>query len=301
VALRGMRIWRYIDEVAKAGSVRQAADRVNITPSALLRRIQDVEHDLGTPVFERHPSGMRLTAAGELLLGWMRSQDADLRQVYSQIAALSGLQRGEVSIACSQASQGFVADQVNVFLRRHPNIKFSVNVTDHRAAQNALIAFQCDIAIIFQPFDSADVSVLASVDQDLVAVMAHDHPLASRATVRLGDCGQYGVALSNAALGGREQLEELLRASTGKINVVYESNSFAMLPNILSGTQIIGFHLAIGALDWHRDSRLAIRPLVDSALANRPIILGQLKGRTLPVASAKFAEQVRHALADHAK
>jgi len=117
-----MRIWRYIDEVAKAGSVRHAADRVNITPSALLRRIQDVEHDLGTPVFERHPSGMRLTAAGELLLGWMRSQDADLRRVYSQIAALSGMQRGEVSIACSQASQAFVAEQANAFLPRHPNI-----------------------------------------------------------------------------------------------------------------------------------------------------------------------------------
>jgi len=298
MALRGMRIWRYIDEVAKAGSVRQAADRVNITPSALLRRIQDVEHDLGTPVFERHPSGMRLTAAGELLLGWMRSQDADLRRVYSQIAALSGMQRGEVSIACSQASQAFVAEQANAFLRRHPNIKFTVNVTDHRTAQNALTAFECDIAIIFQPFDSADVSVLASVDQELVAVMAHDHPLAARETVRLDECGRYGVALSHPALGGREQLEEMLRASTEEINVVYESNSFAMLPNILSGTQVIGFHLAIGALDWHRDARLAIRPIVNSERASRRIILGQLKGRTLPIASAKFAEQVRNALMD---
>jgi hypothetical protein len=56
--------------------------------------------------------------------------------------------------------------------------------------------------------------------------------------------------------------------------------------------------LAIGALDWHRDARLAIRPIVNSERANRPIILGQLKGRTLPIASAKFAEQVRNALMD---
>jgi hypothetical protein len=131
--------------------------------------------------------------------------------------------------------------------------------------------------------------------------MAHDHPLAARETVRLDECGRYGVAISHPALGGREQLEEILRASTEKINVVYESNSFAMLPNILYGTQVIGFSLAIGALDWHRDARLAIRPIVNSKWENRPIILGQLKGRTLPIASAKFAEQVRNALMDLAK
>ena len=54
MALRNQRIWAYIDEVARAGSVRQAAERLNMTPSALLRRIQDVEHDLGAPLFERH-------------------------------------------------------------------------------------------------------------------------------------------------------------------------------------------------------------------------------------------------------
>jgi DNA-binding transcriptional LysR family regulator len=291
-----MRIWRYIDEVARAGSVRQAAERVNITPSALLRRIQDVEHDLGAPIFERHASGMKLTAAGELLMGWMRGQEADFRRVYSQIGALSGLQRGEVSVVCSQASAAFVAEQINTFLKLYPKIRFTVNVTDHRSAVRALTELECDVAVIFQAADSIDVAVLESLEQRLHAVMAHDHPLAARETVRLEDCAQYSVALSFPNLGSRELLEDMLRTSAGAINVAYESNSFAMLPNLLRGSELIGFHLEISVLDWRRDPTLAIRPILGAERANRPIILGQLKGRTLPIASAKFAEHVRAAM-----
>lgn len=296
MALRSMRIWSLIDEVARAGSVRQAAERMNITPSALLRRIQDVEYDLGTELFERHASGIRVTPAGDLVLGWVRSQSADLRRVRSQIEELSGLQLGEISIACSQAAQTFVAEQSKAFLRRYPKIKFRVNVTDHRAALKALTDFDCDIVVIFQPFDSSDVAVLAASRQQLYAVMAHDHPLAASDSVRLSECGQYDVILSDPALGNREILEELLRASAGQIKVAYQSNSFAMLPHLIPGTQLIGFHIEIGTVEWRHDRRLALRPIVDAQRTSRPVIVGQLKGRTLPVAAAKFAGQLREAL-----
>jgi len=296
MAFRNMRVWRYIDEVARAGSVRQAAERVNITSSALLRRLQDVEHDLGTPIFERYSSGMKLTAAGELLMRWVRSQNADLQRVMSQISELSGMQRGEISIACSQAAQSFLAQEINSFRRDYPRIKFSVSVTDPHGALKALTDFECDLVLIFQPFMSADLHVVRSVKQRMVAIMDRDHPLAKRETVRLSECGSYDVALSAPALGGREQMEKLLYAAAGRLNVMFDSNAFSMLPSLLVGTQVIGFNIEIGALDWMHDERLAVRPISDMQHASGPISLGQLKGRTLPLAAAKFAEHLRHAL-----
>jgi hypothetical protein len=73
-----------VDEVARAGSLRQAAERLNVTASALQRRIRDVEEDLGTRLFERLPSGTRLVARpiddrdqmhGSLVLGQLRGRD----------------------------------------------------------------------------------------------------------------------------------------------------------------------------------------------------------------------------------
>ena len=55
----------YIDVVAKEGSIRKAADKLAITSTALNRRILALEEEIGSPLFERLPSGVRLNTAGE--------------------------------------------------------------------------------------------------------------------------------------------------------------------------------------------------------------------------------------------
>ena len=101
--MRHVRLLHYVDAVARTGSIRKAAEQLNITASALNRRIQDLEDELDTPIFERLPRGVRLNAAGEIFIRHIRNQIADLARVRSQIEDLSGFRRGTVAIACSQA------------------------------------------------------------------------------------------------------------------------------------------------------------------------------------------------------
>jgi len=61
--MRYLRILHYIDTVARIGSIRKAAEDLSLTASALNRRIQDFEAEFGTPIFERLPRGVRLSAA----------------------------------------------------------------------------------------------------------------------------------------------------------------------------------------------------------------------------------------------
>ena len=58
------RLLRYLDEVARSGSIRKAADRLNVAASAINRQILSLEAELDTPLFERMPGGLRLTASG---------------------------------------------------------------------------------------------------------------------------------------------------------------------------------------------------------------------------------------------
>ncbi len=101
--MRFMRILGYVDEVARAGSIRKAAEHLNLTASALNRRVMDIEEELGTLLFERRPRGVRLTSAGELFLGLARRHLSDTERMRSQIEELKGLRRGVVRIAGSQA------------------------------------------------------------------------------------------------------------------------------------------------------------------------------------------------------
>jgi molybdate transport repressor ModE-like protein len=71
---------RYLAAVAQLGSVQAAAREVSISASAIDRHILLLEEDLGLPLFERLPRGMRLTAAGELLLALSQRWKADLNR-----------------------------------------------------------------------------------------------------------------------------------------------------------------------------------------------------------------------------
>ena len=62
---------RYL-EVAQSGSIRAAAERLFVTPSALSRELQKLEEDLGVTLFERRARGMVLTAAGKVYLNHVR-------------------------------------------------------------------------------------------------------------------------------------------------------------------------------------------------------------------------------------
>src|SRR3982075_4679352 len=138
MSMRHLRFLRYVDEVARAGSIRKAADVLHVPASAVNRRIMDLEEELGAPLFERRPRGVRLTAAGELFVRYIREQTGDVERMKSQIEDLKGLRRGTVRIACSQAlALDFLPREIAEFRTRHPFVAFDVKVYAHERAMAA--------------------------------------------------------------------------------------------------------------------------------------------------------------------
>jgi DNA-binding transcriptional LysR family regulator len=292
-----MRIWRYVDEVARAGSLRQAAERLNITASALQRRIQDVEEDLGTALFERLPTGMRLTAAGEAFIRWVRSQASDLERVRSQIEDLSGLRRGVVRIACSQALAAFLLPQeIAAFATAHPLVHFVVAVSDHKRAVTMLREYEADLALVFQPDRYPEFEPLMAVEQRLMAIMAADHPLALRKTLRLRDCAAFPLALLDRGFAGRQIADEIMSGGSTRFDIRVEANSFEFLRNYVAHTLAITLQIEVGALPDMLGSGLIACPIDDPRQVHGSLVLGQLRGRNLPIAAARFADQLTRRL-----
>jgi DNA-binding transcriptional LysR family regulator len=295
--MRHMRIWRYVDEVARAGSLRRAAERLNITASALQRRIQDVEEDLGTTLFERLPTGMRLTAAGEAFIRWVRSQASDLERVRSQIEDLSGLRRGLVRIACSQALAAFLLPQeIARFTTAHPSVHFTVSVSDHKRAVTMLRDYEADLALVFQPDRYPEFEPLVTAGQRLMAIMAADHPLASRKTLRLRDCAAFPLALLDRSFAGRQIADGIMDGGSTRFDIRVEANSFEFLRNYVARTQAITMQIELGALPDMLGDGLIARPIDDREQMRGSLVLGQLRGRDLPVAAARFADQLTRRL-----
>jgi DNA-binding transcriptional LysR family regulator len=93
-----MRQLSYIESIAKAGSIRKAAETLAITSTALNRRVLALEEELGEPVFKRPPRSVRLSTAGGLLLHHIRRQLSEYEKLKSQIVDLSGERQGHVRL-----------------------------------------------------------------------------------------------------------------------------------------------------------------------------------------------------------
>lgn len=295
--MKHLRILEYVDEVARCGSIRKAADRLNVTSSAVNRRIMDLEEELGAPLFERRPRGVRLTAAGEVFVNYLRHQDGEVERMKSQIEDLKGMRRGTVRIACSQAlALEFLPSQIGEFRKRHPFVSFEIKVFDHEQAISALAAYEVDLALVFRPPFLANFQPLMVLEQRIIAVMSAEHPLAARRTVRLRDCAAYPVALPERSIGGRQLLEEALARHRIAFQVAAESNSFEMLRGLVLKADLISFQIQIGTMPAGNRLGLVARDIDDRDLPRANLVFGQLRARNLPIPAAIFAERLVRAL-----
>jgi DNA-binding transcriptional LysR family regulator len=118
---------RYFLAVARGGSVRAAAERLGVNHSTALRRIAQLEERLGVRMFEKLPSGYRLTAAGEEVLEFADQMEASSHlletRVFGRDQGVRGLLR--VTLAPTLATHLLMPDFAD-FARLHPDIEMEI-------------------------------------------------------------------------------------------------------------------------------------------------------------------------------
>lgn len=296
--MRHLQQLKYIDTVARVGSIRRAAERLAITSTALNRRILAVEEDLGTPIFERHSTGVRLSTAGELFIQHARQQLSDMERLRSQIADLSGERRGQVSVICGPALMlDFIPTMVSRYRAIHPGVSFSVVFVSRQEAAERLIDFSADLSVVFEPEESTGVQVLVEVPQRVYLLVVEDHPLAGKTEVRLSDCAQYPMALPSHLAGIRYKLDRAAARRNIRLPVVVESDSADLLIRCLTKENMIAFQIpvALGAVSGPGTGIVAI-PVSEKDIPAGRLQISQQRGRILPVAAARFADFVTSGL-----
>jgi DNA-binding transcriptional LysR family regulator len=296
--MRHLRILHYFDEVARTGSIRKAAARLNVTASAVNRRIIDLEEELGTQLLERKARGVRLTSAGEMFVRYIRQQGAEVARLQSQIEDLKGLRRGAVRIACSQAlAFDFLPKAITAYRKRYPDVSFDVKVLDHERATAALADYDVDLILVFRPPFLATLQPLVRLEQRLVALMAEDHPLAAQPTIRLRDCAAHPIVLADRGFGGRQLLDEVCARTNLRLRVVAESNSFELLRGLVRYGGLMSFQIEIGTEFGGNEGSGLVRRTIDGRdIPRADLVLGQLRDRNLPIPAAVFAEQLTQTL-----
>jgi DNA-binding transcriptional LysR family regulator len=294
------RAYVYLDAVAKAGSIRKAAERLFVASTALNRKIKEIEDALGTPLFERLPRGVRLTAAGEVMIAMVRRNIADLRATTSHIEHLRGNMRGTVRLGCAESvATDLIPSTIADYQRKYPAVKFSVAMGVTSTLTTALLQDDLDLLIVHDPSPSDQIKVITVTRQPLCVMVKPDHPLTKLPSVRLADCQKFPVALGDAAFGSRKLIESIVSRSRISLNVVLEATSVQVLKEFTLLSNAISFQFEIGTRKEVAQGTLVAIPLTDRTLANTKLAIACRSGRTLPIASKSFAQLLETGLTAH--
>lgn len=174
--------------VCEESSIARAAEREFIAPSAVSKRINDLEALVGSPLLQRHKWGVRATPAGEALLHHARNVLRSLEKMQGDLSEYTSGVRGHIRIFANVSSiVESLPDELGAFLRRHEGVK--VDLEEHTSAQvvRGVAEGATDIGICWDAVDTREVEVFPYRYDSIVAVLQYDHPLAGSAHLSFAD------------------------------------------------------------------------------------------------------------------
>jgi DNA-binding transcriptional LysR family regulator len=137
---------RYFLAVGRGGSVRAAAERLGVNHATVLRRIAQLEQRLGVQVFEKRPSGYRLTAAGAEVVEFAEQMEASSHQLETRVFGRDQSARGLLRITLPPFLANLLMSDLADFAQRHPDIEIEILSTGEVAN---LTNREADVAIRF--------------------------------------------------------------------------------------------------------------------------------------------------------
>jgi DNA-binding transcriptional LysR family regulator len=135
-----LRQLEYFVAIAEHGSLTRAAERLLVSQPSLSQQISALERELGGPLFERLPRGVRLTAAGQGLLGEARATLLHVDRARRSVRMALELDAGQLDVAVTtSAAAGILPVVLRDWQSHHPRIEVSLLEFPHRRALNEAV------------------------------------------------------------------------------------------------------------------------------------------------------------------
>lgn len=161
---------------ARYGSFGHAAEALAITQPSFSVLIKELEHDLGTQLFQRTTRSCQMTAAGASLYQEIDTVLHNLEEVYQHAREISAGRRGKLSLAAVPSlAMGVVAKALGDYHRLYPGVRIHMREDLNAGIVNAVKQNEVELGIACQIHEDPDVSFESLFKDQLVVVAPEDH------------------------------------------------------------------------------------------------------------------------------
>ncbi|WP_353152955.1 LysR family transcriptional regulator [Pollutimonas bauzanensis] len=195
---------RLLNELTTLGTITAVARARGTTRPAVSQQLALLEKEVGSTLFERTSSGIRMTTEGERLSSRIGALFDMVEDIEAELASSSDVVVGQVRLsAFGSFSTGIVPTAFSILRQLHPRLTLMFTEYASQDGIRAVVAREIDIAIIDEwadiqrPARSLEISTLGT--DDFVAVVSREHPLANRKTIHLADLADDMWAINQGA------------------------------------------------------------------------------------------------------
>lgn len=281
-----LRDLRYFETIAELQHMGRAAVQLHRTQPALTSCVRRLEEDCGAALFEKAGRGIRLTAAGRVLLKWAQRMRFDVEDAQREIGAIGQGLAGHVRIGIVPTAAQFVLPSVaRQLLQEAPEVTLRTVVGLVDTLKPQLHAGEIDMMVGTEgPTEAGYVSKMLVEDAIVVAASA-SHEL-FRGTPTLKDLSAYRWALQPPGAPTRDWLDHTFdRKRLPRPKVQVESTMLLMLPLLIEQTGLLSFisrhHLG------SRPGRSGLKeiPLKEATMHRRLVVTYRANSYLSPAAS----------------
>lgn len=270
--------------VADLGSITEAADKLGLTQSALSRRIQQLETQLGARLLERSRQGVRLTDIGELALEESRKLLRGFEALHEEIARRQGLGSGSVRIGGGATAVSFILPQaIAEFQTLHPGIHFQMKEAGSVEIAADVASGKLEIGIVTLPLRQQDLYTQALIDDDIVLVVRRNHPLARKKRIQANELAEQPFVSFEGGTALRKLIDSAVRGVGVDLNVVMELRS---IPSILRMVATTGHLAFVSRLAAESDPDVIAKPVTGLRIQRRLALISRPRDNLSQAASA---------------
>jgi LysR family transcriptional regulator, transcriptional activator of the cysJI operon len=257
--------------VAEQASFRRAAEQLHISQPSVSQHVQLLEEELGVRLLERTSTGVQLTAAGELVLGFAKRSSRLSEQVLAALARLEGQPGGELKLAASTTVAQYLLPRIlGRFLKENPRIRLAFRSGNTEHVTDWVLGGEAELGIIEGPPARKEAVVERFLVDRLPLIVARGHAWASQQPVPLDALVTAPLLMREQGSGTRREIERALKKAglpMSKLHIAMELDSTeAIIAGVEAG-------LGVGFVsEWAIPKELKLGTLAVARVAGLEIV-----------------------------
>ena len=285
--------------VADCGAITTAAKQMFLTQPALSRRLQQLEAELETALFERTRQGVQLTEQGRLVQRMGQDLVERWDRMGEGVRSISNLDAGTVRLGGGATAVSFLLPKaIAEFQRAHPGVLFKVKEAGSRDVERDVLEERIELGIvtlpaaapIAAPAGTADFEIWPLRTDRIVLVVASDHPLASKSRVNVKALQDQDLVGFESPSAIRSLVDGALEEAGVRMHVVMELRSIPAILRMVETTQCMAFVSQLGVGEGQQGVR--VLPVTGLKIERRLAVICK-RHHALSPAAEQFVQLLR--------